>query len=177
MTAEILPAPGLRHRGMWLCFALAKLALHLTALTGYGWFRDELYYVACSSRPAWGYVDQPPLSIAVLALVRAGFGDSLIAIRLAVVLVGAATVYLVGRLARDLGGGGFAQALACVAALLAPGFIGESRYYSMNAFDLLLWTAAAVALVAALRDGGTRNWIALGALIGLGLLNKISVLW
>jgi hypothetical protein len=177
MTADPIPAPGPRHRGIWLGFALAKLALHLTALTGYGWFRDELYYVACSSRLAWGYVDQPPLSIAVLALVRAGFGDSLVALRLTAVLAGAATVYLVGRLTRDLGGGRFAQALACVAALLAPVFVGEARYYSMNALDLLLWTAAAVALVAALRRGRTRNWIALGTLVGLGLLNKISVLW
>ena len=177
MTTESIPAPGPSHRGTWLGFALAKVALHLTALTGYGWFRDELYYVACSSRLTWGYVDHPPLSIAVLSLVRALFGDSLAAIRLTAVLVGAATVYLVGRLARDLGGGRFAQALACLAALLAPVFIGESRYYSMNAFDLLLWTAAAVALVAALRDGRTRSWLALGAAIGLGLLNKISVLW
>ena len=60
--------------------ALGLVALHATALARYGWFRDELYYVACAQHLAWGYVDQPPLSIAVLALVRALFGDAWLAV-------------------------------------------------------------------------------------------------
>src|SRR5687768_11274724 len=49
----------------------AKLAVHLAAFRGYSIFRDELYYLACADHLAWGYVDHPPLSIAVLWLVRA----------------------------------------------------------------------------------------------------------
>jgi hypothetical protein len=177
MSSAPLPAPGPSHRGTWLGLALGSVALHLVALTRYGWFRDEFYYVACARHLAWGYVDQPPLSIAVLALVRALFGESLVALRLTVVLAGGLTVYLVARLAREVGGGRFAQALAALTVLLAPVFVGESRYYSMNAFDLLLWTGAASALVSALRRARTRDWLALGVMIGLGLLNKISMLW
>jgi hypothetical protein len=65
-----------------LAFAALKLVLHALAITHYGYFRDELYYIACSKQLAWGYVDQPPLSIALLALVRAVLGDSLVALRL-----------------------------------------------------------------------------------------------
>src|SRR6185295_17060458 len=177
MTAHLLPAPGPSRRVTWSAFALASLALHVSALTQYGWFRDEFYYVACAARLDWGYVDHPPLSIAVMALVRLLFGDSLVAFRLVAALIGAATVYFTGRLARDLGGGRFAQALAGFAALVAPVFLGVSRFYSMNVLDLLLWTLAALALVAALRGDRAREWVVLGVVVGLGLLNKISLLW
>ena len=65
-----------------LALAAAKLAVQLLALRPYGYFRDELYYLACSDHLAWGYVDHPPLSIAVLRIWRGMFGDSLVAIRL-----------------------------------------------------------------------------------------------
>ena len=39
-------------------------ALLLAAGQQSGIFRDELYYIACANRLAWGYVDHPPLSIA-----------------------------------------------------------------------------------------------------------------
>lgn len=47
-------------------FALLKFGLQLACLGPYGWFRDELYYVACSEHLAWGYVDHPPLSVVLL---------------------------------------------------------------------------------------------------------------
>lgn len=177
MSAHPLPEPGPRHPGLLIAFALAKVGVHLLAITRYGWFRDELYYVVCARHLAWGYVDQPPLSIAVLALVTRLFGESLVAIRLIPAIAGAATVYLTGSIVRELGGGRFAQALACLAAITAPLFLAIGHYYSMNALDLLLWTAAVRVLLACLRNGRTRDWAVLGLVIGLGLLNKISMLW
>ncbi len=162
---------------MLLFFSLAALAAHLAVITQYGYFRDELYYLACAQHPAWGYVDQPPLSIAVLWVVRHTLGDTLPALRIVPALAGAATVYLTGRLARSLGGGRAAQALAALSALLAPVFLGTCHVYSMNALDLLLWAAAFTLLLPAVERGRTRDWVALGVVLGLGLLNKISVLW
>lgn len=177
MTNETLPAPGPGHRVIGLVAALATLALHLPVLTRYGWFRDELYYVACASRLDWGYVDHPPLSIALLALVRSLAGDSLLAFRLVAAVAGAVTVFLTCRLARELGGGRFAQALAGFAAFASPVLLGVTRFYSMNALDPLLWALAALALVRALRSSRTRDWLALGSVCGLGLLNKLSMSW
>ena len=82
-----------------LALAAAKLALHLIAIEQYGYFRDELYYLASTEHLAWGYVDHPPLSIAVLAAVRALLGDSLPALRILPALAGAITVVLFGVLA------------------------------------------------------------------------------
>jgi len=46
--------------------AVVKLLLHLYAGRHYGYFVDELYYLACAQHLDWGYVDQPPL-IALIA--------------------------------------------------------------------------------------------------------------
>ena len=157
--------------------AAAKLLLQLLAIGQYGYFRDELYYLACTEHLAFGYVDHPPLSIAVLAAVRAVFGDSLVAIRIVPAVAGVATVLLTGALARRLGGGVFAQTLAALCALLSPQYLGTNHYFSMNSLDILLWTVAIWFLLDALETGTPRSWIALGLTLGLALLNKISVLW
>ncbi|HEV8337406.1 MAG TPA: glycosyltransferase family 39 protein [Candidatus Polarisedimenticolia bacterium] len=170
------PEPRLAVGTLGVLAAL-KLLLHLAAINHYGYFRDELYYLASTEHLDWGYVDHPPLSIAVLAAVRAAFGDSLAALRIVPVLSGVATIVLVGLMARRLGGGRFAQGLAALGALMAPVFLGQDRYYSMNAFDVLFWTLAVWTLVRALDGGGTRPWVVLGVVTGLGLLNKISMLW
>jgi len=159
-----------------LC-ALAALGLHLARLTQYGWFRDELYYMASTRHLAWGYVDHPPLSIALLSLVRAAFGESLASARIAAALLGAVTVFLTGRLTVAAGGGRFAQALACLCALLAPLYLGIAHFYSMNAIELALWPAVSLLLLRSLRTGRTRDWAVLGFVLGLGLLNKISMSW
>ena len=174
---EPLPPPGPSHPRLLLGFALAKIALHLTVITRYGYFRDELYYLASTEHLDWGYVEHPPLSIVLLAMFRFMFGDSLVALRTLPALAGAATVVLTGMIARRLGGGRFAQGLACLAALLAPVFLGTNHFYSMNSFDLLLWTLAVWLLLVILREATTTRWVWLGVVLGLGLLNKISVLW
>ena len=163
--------------------AAAKLAIHLYALPHYGWFRDEFYYQMCAAHPALGYVDHPPLSIWILGVVRALAGESLWAMRLVPVLAGLAAVFVTGQLARELGGGARAQALAGLAVLVAPVYLALHHFYSMNAFDVVLWPLAFLALARAMRhDRGEAAraraaWAALGVVLGLGLLNKISVLW
>lgn len=160
-----------------LAFPLGRLILHLFTLRGYGWFRDEFYYLTCADHLAFGYVDQPPLSILVLWLSRSVLGDSLVAVRLIPALAGAATVLLTGLIARELGGGRLAQALAMSAALVAPIYLGVQHFYSMNALDLVVWPLAAWLLLRVLREPKLGRWAALGLVLGLGLQNKISVLW
>ncbi len=156
--------------------ALARVVLHLITFARYGYFRDELYYIACSKHLAWGYVDQPPLSIFLLRGVRMLLGDSLFAIRLLPLLAGATTIFLAGLIARKMGGGRTAQGLAAFAALASPVIQGNAgRYFSMNAFDILFWALAAYILALIIRDERPRLWLAFGVVAGLGLLNKYSM--
>jgi hypothetical protein len=175
-------APTLNPPVSWRllgAMALSKLALHLytNLFAGYGIFRDELYYLACARHPAAGYVDHPPLSIWILGLVRATLGESIFAIRLLPALFGAATVVVVGLTAREMGGGRFAQALAAGAAAVSLINIGYNVVYSMNALDLLLAALVFYALVRLITSGEARWWMILGLGLGLGLLNKVGMLW
>jgi 4-amino-4-deoxy-L-arabinose transferase-like glycosyltransferase len=161
--------------------ACAALAFGLQMGWGprYPVFRDEFYYLACADHLAWGYVDHPPLSIAVLAAWRALFGDSIVALRVLPSLAAGAVVLLTSGLAGALGGGAFARTLAAAAVLAAPTVFGITGFYSMNAFDLVFWLLAAHLLARigeAPEDGRRRGWPLLGVVLGLGLLNKVSVL-
>jgi hypothetical protein len=95
-----------RHNSTYLLLALAlgKLLIQFAGINHYGFFRDELYYMACGEHLAWGYVDQPPLIALIAWIVRHSSGYTLFALRLRPAITGAAVVYLTGRVTRDLGG-------------------------------------------------------------------------
>jgi hypothetical protein len=175
---EPVPATPLpTARGATLALLAATVLVHLPAMARYGWFRDELYYVSCAKRLAWGYVDQPPLSIAVLAAWRLLVRDSLVGMRLVPLAAHLVVVWLTIQLARRLGGGGFAQTLAGVGAVASLVYLGAAHYYSMNSLDLVLWLLAAFALLNALERTSLAHWAWFGVAVGAGLMNKLSMLW
>jgi 4-amino-4-deoxy-L-arabinose transferase-like glycosyltransferase len=166
-----------RGIGLLLAFAITKVLLHLVTSPGYGYFRDEFYYLACSDRLALGYVDQPPLSIFLLSLQRTFLGDSLPALRFLPAVAGGITVLLTGLMARQLGGNRFAQVLAMLAVFAAPIYLGTNHVYSMNSFNLMFWAWAAYLLIRLLKEPKPYLWLLLGLALGLGLQNKIAILW
>ncbi len=141
----------------------------------YGYFCDELYYLACSEHLAWGYVDHPPLSIALLALIRAIIGDAIWALHLLPALATAGSVVLTGLMARRLGAGTFGQGLAALATVVTPLYMIFASYYSMNAFDLLFWCLGAYVILGILKNEDPKGWLLFGLIAGLGLQNKLSM--
>src|SRR5229473_2408356 len=125
--------PGRRGDGRWAVGSLdwkvlallagVKLAVHLATAGRYGYFRDELYFLDCGRHLDWGYVDCAPL-IALYAKVALLLGGSLPVLRSLAALAGAARVALTMLLAREMGGGRFAQGLAGLCALAAPIYLG-----------------------------------------------------
>jgi hypothetical protein len=158
-------------------FSGLALLIHLLTNGRYGYFRDELYYIACARHLDFGYVDQPPLSILLLRLIETLLGDSLFAIRLLPALAGAATIALTGVLARELGGRAWAVALACAASLCALFNLAVGNFFSMNAFEPLVWIACIYLLVRIINGGSPTLWLWLGTLVGLGLENKHSTIF
>jgi hypothetical protein len=172
-------APAPIAWALLLALVGAKLLLHVvsSAWVAYGWVGDELYFLDCARQLAWGYVDHPPLSIALLRLWTALFGDSMLAVRLAPAMAGGATIALTGLIARELGGGWVAQALAGLGALAGPIYLAMGGYYSMNPIDQTLSALAAYLLLRLIHEERPRTWLGLGVVLGLGLLNKLSFVW
>lgn len=167
-------------RTTWLVLLIptaAKFVLHLLTARGYGIHGDELYYLACSDHLAWGYVDQPPLSLLLLHLQRTVFGDSLLSIRFLPALAGSLIVLLTGLLARRIGAKAFGQLLAELCALIAGVYLSAGHVYSMNVFDLLFWLAAFHLIVRIIDGGPPTLWAWLGIVVGLGFENKVSILF
>ena len=80
---SVLHESGL-HNALRLAalFALIKLLLQFaltlwTTHLGYGYFRDEFYYLACGHHLAWGYVDHGPVVALQARLGELLFGDSI----------------------------------------------------------------------------------------------------
>jgi hypothetical protein len=164
---------------MLFTLAVMNFLLHVivNATTAHGYFRDEFYYIACSEHLAFGYVDQPPLSILLLAINRFLFGDSLVALRIMPALAAALTVFLTGKIAAALGGNRFAQSLAALCSLIAPQYLGMLNFFSMNAVDLLFWTIAVLIVVNIMREENPKLWLSFGVVAGLGAQNKFSILF
>jgi 4-amino-4-deoxy-L-arabinose transferase-like glycosyltransferase len=147
----------------------------LVAVSGrYGYHRDEFYYLASGRHPAFGYLDQPPLTPLVARAEYELFGDSVVALRLAPSLAIGLTVLVTALIAKELGGGLGARALAAGAVAAGAFPVGTGHILSTSTFDLLAWVVLSWLLVRALRDGG-RVWLAAGAAAGLALQNKTLV--
>ena len=170
----------LRDRSPILTGALGATTtlLHLlTARDSYGIFRDELYYIANGRHLGFGYVDHPPLIGWISWLTTTLFGESQLALRFLPALAAGVTVALVCRMTEVMGGRAWAQILAGVTTALAPIFIGLFGVLSMNAFDVMFWAGALLVFARLLRGDDPRLWILFGLLAGIGLENKISLLF
>ncbi len=177
-STKCAPLPPLELRSLFV-LATVEFGLCLVANgpAAYGYMTDELYYLDCASRLAWGYVDHPPLSVAVLAAWRALVGDAIWAIRMVPALACCAVIFLTGMLAREMGGRHRAQVLAGFGILCAPLVHALGNFYSMNALELLLWTAAMLLVLKLINGASPSRWLMLGTIIGIGLLNKLSMSW
>ena len=165
-------------RGVPIYFALAGFGLYLLPglLGSYGPFIDELYYVSCSERLDWGYVDHPPFAPFVLHLARRVLGEGLLPLRLPAALAGALLVLGVGLLARRLGARRWGEAVACGAALAATVFQILFGFYSMNAFEIVFWFACTWILIEIELWKRPRLWLLFGLVAGIGLLNKHTMM-
>lgn len=161
-------------------FAALKILFHIVSALwqrhiGYGYFRDEFYYIACGRHLAWGYVDHGPLVAVQARLAETLFGHSLVGIRLLSALGGAVRVFLTGLLCWSLGGRRSAQALAMMLIFAVPLYLATDGFLSMNSWESAFWMPCLLALIMILRGGSPALWWSIfGVSAGLGLLNKPS---
>ncbi|GAA4357551.1 glycosyltransferase family 39 protein [Angustibacter luteus] len=138
----------------------------------YGYFRDELYFLAAGRHLAWGYPDQGVLTPALARVADELAQHSLLALRTPAALLTGVTVLAAGLTAREVGGGRLAQLLAAVAVATGTLTLLTGHLLATSTADLTVWVVIGWLTTRLLRTRDTRLWLVLGAVCGLGLTNK-----
>ncbi|HEY6679554.1 MAG TPA: glycosyltransferase family 39 protein [Actinomycetota bacterium] len=166
------------HPFAWPPVVLASAATVtlLMAYAGrYGYHRDELYFLSCAKRMAWGFVDQPPVTPLIAKISQAIAPWSLVVLRMWPALFSAASIVLAALCAREFGAGRLGQTATAIALAIAPGILAGGHMLSTATLDITLWTAVTVLVLRLLCTGNPRLWPAIGAVLGVGLLNKWTI--
>jgi hypothetical protein len=159
-----------------ILLALAKFLIQFATAGRYGIFCDELYYIDCAQHLQAGYVDFPPL-IALLAWVSVHiFGPSLFGLRFLPAVAGGLLVWVTAQIAREFGGGKFAQGLAAFAIIPVPIYLMLDHWLTMNAFEPLLWMTLVWLAARMVRTQSLRLWAPIGLICGIGMENKYTML-
>ncbi|MFC2083689.1 glycosyltransferase family 39 protein [Bacteroidota bacterium] len=156
-------------------FAIIKILFHLLH-PEYGYLRDELYYIAISDDYSFSNLDMLPLSPLYLKLVTYLLGYSLKAIHFASALCGALSIILACLITRELGGKKHAIFITGLSVSFS-GFLIFGSLFTYDSIDFLIWTSALFVLVKIFKENNPRLFILVGVLLGLGLLNKLTIIF
>lgn len=157
--------------------ALLVVAIHTLTNGQYGFHRDELATLDDARRLAWGYVAYPPLTPLIARLGLELFGAAPAGVRLFAAIAQALALILGGLMAREMGGGRWAQILAGAAVGIAPVSVSAGFLFQYVSFDYLWWVLLAYLLVRLLKSENPRWWIAIGAAVGVAMQTKYTVLF
>lgn len=171
MSAPVKPI----YWAVILPIAAVKLTIHLLTNINYGLHRDAFLYLALGRHLDFGYWSNPPLIGWVAWFVQTFLGDSMFAVRLIPTLLGSSILIITALIARELGGGKYAQFLTAFAMLLSPTLIRPSWMFQPVIFDIFFWTLSTFFIVRYLRSEDKRNVLYFGLTLGLGLLNKYNL--
>ncbi|MGI8528578.1 MAG: glycosyltransferase family 39 protein [Geodermatophilaceae bacterium] len=154
--------------------AMAAVAVVLTVFSrGYGYHRDELYFRMLD--PAWGYVDQPPLTPLLVRVFGGLVADETWAIRIPATVITTVSVVVVVLITRELGGGRGAQTLCAWAYAFASTPLLMGHVLLTSTIDLLVWPAVTLMVMRALLRAQPRWWLGAGVVVGLSMYNKLLV--
>jgi len=160
-----------------LTITCAIVLLHLLTAGRYGFYRDELQFLSDARHLDWGFVAYPPLAPFLARISMSLFGVSLFGLRLFPTLAQAAALFITALMARELGGGRIAQTASALAVGLSPYPLSEGEVFIYSSFDYLWWVLAAYFAIRLLKSENPRWWLAIGAIEGLGLLTKYTMLY
>ncbi len=166
---------GLRDVHILILLALVRLVLHLLTNGQYGFHRDELATLDDARYLAWGYVAYPPVTPLIGRVSLELFGPSLVGVRFFSALAQSVSMVLTGLMARELGGGRWAQVVAALAVAIASMSLIMGALFQYVSFDYLWWVLVAFFMIRLLKSDDPRWWLGIGAAIGLGMMTKYTM--
>jgi hypothetical protein len=174
----VTPNPARRADDLTLFIIAAAVALlHMLTNSRYGFHRDELQFLSDARHMDWGFVAYPPFTALVERIGMALFGLSMVGLRSFSVIAQAGVIFIAGLMARELGGSRFAQATAALAVAFSPLALFEGTEFQYTTFDYLWWVLIGYFVIRLLKSQDPRWWMAIGAVIGLGLETKYAIVF
>jgi len=155
--------------------AAAAFALEMAVSARYGYHRDELYFLQAAQHLAFGYVDQPPLTPVAVRLMSEVFGNSLVGLRVLPALGLSFLVVMTAAMSRTLGAGRIGQMLAALSAATCGEYIGTEHLFTTTTLDFDFWALTLFLVLRLLERKNPRNWLAIGACIGIGAEAKWNI--
>lgn len=153
-----------------------KLLIQWFGNRNYGFHRDELLHLSVSEHLDWGFMEFPPL-IAIFGKLSYWFFDySLVGVRLFPTLAGVAILVLCCSMAKELGGKFRSVLLAGICILAFLPFYRNHTLFQPVAFDQLFWTLGFYYFIKFINSQNKKFLILIGFTLGLGLLNKYTML-
>lgn len=168
--------PRVQWAGL-LVIAVAVVLLHMFTNGRYGFHRDELQFLSDARHLDWGFVAFPPITPLLEHIGLSLFGLSLVGLRIFSVLAQAAVIVVSGLMARELGGERLAQIVTALTVAFSPLPLFSGTEFQYTSFDILWWVLTAYFLIRLLRTQNPRWWLAIGAVLGLGLETKYSIVF
>jgi hypothetical protein len=161
--------------GILVLSALFVIALHTATNGQYGFHRDELATLDDARFLAWGYVVYPSITPFIARVALTLFGPSMIGLRFFGALAAGIAMVLTGLMAREIGGKRPAQLVAAWAAAIAGPVVSFGYLFQYVSFDYLWWVLTAWVTIRMLKSGDQRWWLALGAVVGFGMMTKFTM--
>jgi hypothetical protein len=158
-----------------ILLAAAKFILHLLTNHQYGFHRDELAMLHDARNLAWGFVAYPPLTPFIGSIELALFGTSLVGFRFFSALSQSIVMVIAGLMAKELGGSRKAQILAALGAGIGILTLIQGALFQYVAFDFLWFVLLAYFTIRLLKSDDPRWWLAMGAVIGLGMMTRYTM--
>jgi len=159
-----------------ILLALARILLQIPTNGTYGFHQDELVTMDIATRGlAWGYVAWPPVTPFLARIALGLFGLSPIGLRSFAVIAEGLIMLLTGLMIRDLGGNRWAQIIGAVAVTTTPIVVVQGGLFQYETFDYFFWVLLAFTVIRLLKTEDPRWWLAIGAAIGLGMMNKYTI--
>ena len=159
---------------LWL-LGLALFLLHMFTNHQYGFHQDELVVLDNANNLDWGFIEYPPLTPFLARIELTLFGLSLVSERTFSALAQSIVMVLTGLMARELGGRQLAQVVAALAAAIAPIALIQGSLIQYVTFDFFWSVLIAYLVIRLLKSEDPRWWIPIGAVIGLGMMTKYTM--
>ncbi len=155
--------------------AAAIALIHLLTNSRYGFHRDELQFLSDARHLDWGFVPYPPLTPFLERIGLSLFGLSMVGLRFFSALAQSAAIVVSALMAKELGGARLAQVTTAVAVALSPVPLFQGTEFQYSSFDYVWWVLVAYFSIRLLKSEDPRWWVAVGAVIGVGLETKYTI--